>query len=299
MHHLLRSLFVLLVAFLVLVLNGCDAYEQDKYQKQYVVQGYLVALEPLTPISLSTTVPLNERYGLTDTAVKNAQVEVQLLNDKGQPEKTFLYQADPDSASLYKPIDIVTPVLPSRTYALRVTFPDKPDVITAKTQVPDTMKVMRTNGSTFKYQQQPQFEQLISQSKNPNRQAYFIFSVESLTPSPENLVPFWDPDNGFGGDRKPPKIYASPILNEANYRTPEGNLLVQLPWLTVVYFGRNKVTTTVLDDATYEFFRTQSVQLGGSTLSPGEIPNAVSNIQGGTGVFGSFARASSFMTVIR
>ncbi|HRR09953.1 MAG TPA: DUF4249 family protein [Rhodothermales bacterium] len=294
-----RQVKTMSLFLLIGLLGGCDTYQQDSYKKQYVVQGYLIALEPLSPISVSTTVPLNEIYSLEATAVKNAKVEVQLLNAQGQPEKTFDYVADPDSVSMFKPLDTTALVMPSRTYALRITFPDKPDVITAKTVIPDTMRVIRTNGDTFRYQQQPQFEQLISPSLNPSRQSYFIFSVEGLTPSSTNLVPFWDPENGFGGDRKPPKVYASPILNEANYRTSEGNLLVQLPWLTVVYFGKNRVTTTVLDDATYNFFRTQSVQLGGSTLSPGEIPNAVTNIVGGTGVFGSLARATSLMTVTR
>jgi len=39
----------------------------------------------------------------------------------------------------------------------------------------------------------------------------------------------------------------------------------------------------------YDFLRSQSVQTGGSTLSPGEIQNIDYNVEGGIGIFGSMA----------
>jgi hypothetical protein len=39
----------------------------------------------------------------------------------------------------------------------------------------------------------------------------------------------------------------------------------------------------------YDFLRSQDVQTGGSTLSPGEIQNIRYNINGGIGIFGSMA----------
>ena len=47
--------------------------------------------------------------------------------------------------------------------------------------------------------------------------------------------------------------------------------------------------TPVYGDFIYDFLRSQSVQLGGSSISPGEIPNVIYNIEGGIGVFGSIA----------
>lgn len=39
----------------------------------------------------------------------------------------------------------------------------------------------------------------------------------------------------------------------------------------------------------YDFVRSESVQLGGSTLSPGEIQNVITHVEGGLGIFGSLA----------
>lgn len=288
--------FVFLASFFA----GCDTYTQDTYEKKYVVQGYLYALEPLTSISLSTTVPISQKYDLRDVAVSDAKVEVQLLDAAGQVEKTFAYVADPDSMSMYRPLDTQTRVLPNRTYQLRVSFPNKSDLITAKTTIPDTMTVLNTNGRSFTYQGQQAFEQTLTPSYNPKRQSYFVFTVEGLERKKDNLVPFWHPDTATFDDVAPPDVYASPIINEANYKDPKtGNTIVQLPWVTIVYYGKNRVATNVLDDAIYDFFQSQSIQQGGSTLSPNEIPNAKTNVLGGTGVFGSLARVYSEIEVAR
>ena len=49
---------------------------------------------------------------------------------------------------------------------------------------------------------------------------------------------------------------------------------------------------SAVDDNLFDFIRSQSVQQGGSTLAPGEIPNVLDHIEGGTGIFGSLARVS-------
>jgi hypothetical protein len=89
------------------------------------------------------------------------------------------------------------------------------------------------------------------------------------------------------------RITNSPIINEGNYDiNQDGTLTIRLPWIAVAFFGENRLTASALDDNLYDFIRTQTVQQGGSTLSPGEIPNVIERIEGGTGVFGSFARSS-------
>ena len=290
---------LLLLLLIAGIFSGCDTYSQDDYTEQYVVQGYLGALATLPRISLSKTVPIDEYYDLNQAAVSDAQLTVSLLDANGNVEKSFAYVTDPDSVSLFKPLDTQTLVLPNRTYALHVTFPNKPDVITAKTVIPDTMKVLRSNGNSFVYQQNPQYELALTRSLNPNRQSFLVCSLDGQEKKVDNLVPIWHPDTTPLKDRKVPEMYSSPIINESNYLAPDGTVKVQLPWVTIVYYGRNKVITRVVDDAYYNFFRTQSVQQGGSTLSPGEIPNAATNIIGGTGVFGSFASVETEIYVTR
>jgi hypothetical protein len=45
-----------------------------------------------------------------------------------------------------------------------------------------------------------------------------------------------------------------------------------------------------VDDNIFDFVRSHTVQQGGSTLSPGEIPNVLDRVEGGTGIFGSSAQ---------
>ncbi len=54
-----------------------------------------------------------------------------------------------------------------------------------------------------------------------------------------------------------------------------------------------------LDPALQAFVQSQAVQRGGSTLSPGEIPNVTTNVEGGLGIFGSFARVVTQTTLLQ
>ena len=297
----------LLIFFMgwVVAFSGCETYEQDVYAPRYVVQAYLTALDPLPRISLSTDAPLNSVYDLKERAVKGANMEVQLLNAEGKIEATYKYVDDPDSVSMYKPLDTRSVVLPKRTYALKITFPNKTDIVSATTVVPDTFTVKKVNAKTFADQALPQPTFTYSPSENVRGQSYFIASIHALDAQKENLVPFWNPETAAfpdikDGKRKAPNPYSSPILNEKNYsQSANGDVTIPLPWITIVYYGRNVVTTQAMDDNIYDFFRSQSVQLGGGTLSPGEIPNAITGIKGGTGIFGSYAKASAEIVVSR
>ena len=73
---------------------------------------------------------------------------------------------------------------------------------------------------------------------------------------------------------------------------------MDLPWLAFGFYGPSEVTLVSLDDAFQDFVETQAVQGGGSTLSPGEIPNVTSNVTGGLGVFGSFAQQTVQLTIL-
>ena len=50
------------------------------------------------------------------------------------------------------------------------------------------------------------------------------------------------------------------------------------------------IVPSLIDQNLYDYIRSESVQLGGSTLSPGEIQNVLTPIIGGVGIFGSMSR---------
>ena len=49
----------------------------------------------------------------------------------------------------------------------------------------------------------------------------------------------------------------------------------------------------------FNYITSQVMQGGGSTLSPGEIPNVIDPIEGGTGLFGSYAKVTRTVFIRR
>jgi hypothetical protein len=283
-----RLLVVLLVPVVAIV--GCDPYEQDDYIEKYVVQSYQIADERLAPILLSTTSPINETYTFSGNAVSGATVEVRLLNAQGSVEKTHAYAMQ--SPGVYTVVDTLEKVIPLRWYEMVIKIAGKPD-ITARTLVPDRFETLDLNNNSIKYQSSEQFEVDITLSSYPGRQNIYVFSIETLDRENAEFTPFYA-DILDEDDREDVYINQSGIIFEGNYDIdPTRNTLkIKLPWIGIAFYGPNKITANVIDDALYDFIRTKDVQLGGSTLSPGEINNIASNVENGIGVFGSYARSS-------
>jgi len=282
--------FVAVLVVLAASVTACDPYQQDDYVEKVVVQSWLVADEPLPVVRLSRTVPINEVYSFEKAALANALVDVRLLNASGQVERSFTYYTS--EPGIYLPIEADVIVEPLKTYELLVRISGKPD-ISAQTLVPGRFLTVSQNNSVIKYQSTEQLELEVTRSMYPGRQNYYVFTIETLDPENADLTPFYA-DVLNENQRKDVFINQSGILFEANTElNPVTNTLkFKLPWIGVAFYGPTKITTNAIDDAMYNFIRTKDVQLGGSTLSPGEINNVATNVVNGIGVFGSFARSS-------
>lgn len=282
--------FAAVLVVLAASVTACDPYQQDDYVEKVVVQSWLVADEPLPVIRLSRTVPINEVYSFDKAALANALVDVRLLNASGQVERSFTYYTS--EPGIYHPIEADVIVEPLRRYELLVRISGKPD-ISAQTLVPGRFLTVSQNNSVIKYQSTEQLELEVTRSVYPGRQNYYVFTIETLDPENAELTPFYA-DVLNENQRKDVFINQSGILFEANTElNPVTNTLkFKLPWIGVAFYGPTKITTNAIDDAMYNFIRTKDVQLGGSTLSPGEINNVATNVVNGIGVFGSFARSS-------
>jgi hypothetical protein len=133
----------------------------------------------------------------------------------------------------------------------------------------------------------------VTPSFYPGRQNVFIFSIEALDARLEQLTPFrrdlLDEEEHTLEDFRINEFF---IVNEANFDlNPDGTIAIKIPWLAIAFFGPNKINIHAIDDNVLDFIRSQDIQEHAhTTLSPGEIPNVIDNIEGGTGVFGSFAR---------
>ncbi|MFN1836150.1 DUF4249 family protein [Balneola sp. MJW-20] len=279
---------------LLLSVTSCEIYQQDRYEEFYVVESYLVAERQLPPLRLSRTGESGEIYLYDDLGINNAQVQIQLLQTGpgSAVEETFSYQFGDiqTTPGVYIPT-VNHDVIPERTYRLEITFPNSAELITAETIVPGAFEVLGGVRDSIVYQSSDQLEIQVSQSRYPDRQSIYIFNSISQQPLFENITPLYSElidEDDLENELERIAKTSSGIINEGNFDiNPDNSITVRYPWIAVAFFGDNQIVAHTLDDNVYDFIRSQDVQLGGSTLSPGEIQNVIYNIDGAIGIFGS------------
>lgn len=291
-------------ALFAALLVGCDSVDGVLNENvKYVVESYQEVGESIGQVRLSRTGEVNELYSPPDLAVEGATVRIELLSESGEVEQTFSMLPSPTEAGVYGSSSNHR-ILPLRTYRLEVDLPDGAGMLSTETLTPGDFEIVRDGLKEVTYQRNPQFELGVTRSNYPTRQTVFVFSVEGLNAHIATLTPFYndiiEPDNDGDEDELDDyRIVQSPPVNEENYDVEsDGTLTLSLPWLAVAFYGPNRVSVSAIDDNLYDFLRSYGIQQGGSTLSPGEIPNAIDHVDGGIGVFGSFARVSSETNIV-
>lgn len=314
-----------LAVLLVAALAGCDGQLEGDFTPRLVVSATLGVGEPLPPVSLSQTSPLLERYDPEAVAVRDAQLTVTLLAPDGSPEQVVPYRFA-TAAPVYLPdVSPVPVVLPGRTYRLDV---QARETLAATTTTPPRLELVEGPADRVVYGQGQGPEIRIRQSSTPGRQAAFVASTEAQAPvlfrevvvdgetryrsepDPARFLPVPVYQRFLGcepeaartllcdSDPSQAQTGTSPVINEGSYiDLGDGTALVQVPFLAFGYYGPYRITLTSLDAALQAFVQTQAVQGGGTTLSPGEIPNVTSNVEGGLGVFGSYSQIATQTTL--
>lgn len=284
------TFFAMLAGVALLSAAGCESYPQDDYQEALVVEAYLREGDPLPEIRLSTTGEADQAYAFEDLAVRNAQLSVHLLAETGGAlERTYAYTAQ--SPGVFAPVDGSARVLAGRTYELEARVDGRQDMVRGRTTVPDSIRVVGEVPESLVYQSEDQLEIRVAVESPAARQNVFVFSTIALDTVETNLTPFYrsqfeDSDVTLSELSKT----SSGTLNEGNFtRNPDGTYTLSFPWIGISFYGRNQIVTSVIDENLYDLVRSQSVQLGGSTLSPGEIQNVIYRLEGAIGVFGSLA----------
>ena len=293
-----RSLYVSTCLIAVTFVGGCDLAGSDPVSEdEIVVEAYLEAGADIGPVRLSRVVGIDDRYDFTTAALRNADVVIRRIGSGGAVEEAIAYIELPDQPGVYWTFPRVK-VAPSATYELSVSVPATGETVSARTIVPGAFEILEAGPETVLYQGPQQIEVLLTRSTYPGRSTIFVFSTESLDPRIETLTPFYrevvEPDTDADEDELADfLINESPPLNESGYQIDDGgNVRITVPWLAFAFYGPNRLRTNAIDDNLYDFVRSQRVQQGGSTLAPGEIPNVIDHIQGGIGVFGSYASAA-------
>jgi hypothetical protein len=297
-----RAVAMLLALALVGAVTGCDTTTTAP-QPEVVVEAYLEAGAPLGDVVLTRSVPVTATVP-SRPAVEDATVRVERLATDGTVAATVSY--DPVGGGRYRAA-AAQPTVPGARYRLRVARPGGAP-ITATTTVPGPIELVATQNERAVYQGPVQPSFTVAPTPVPGRQNVFMFtttsrlnfdrlSTEQLA---AELTPFYRDvfDAADDEDIRDLRVTSSPLLNAANYRAnDDGTLTIDLPWIAVAFYGPNTAAVSVLDDNLFDLIRTQQAQQGG--LAPGEIPNILDRVDGGTGIFGSFARAGADVSIER
>jgi len=301
-----RSL-VFAVLLLAGGLLGCDTTATQP-ESQVVVQAYLQAQTPLDTIRLSRTVGAGNTFDPRAAAVRDADVEVRRLDGDGSVIATTDYN-ESRGPGVYAPASGSPPtVQPNATYQLHVET-DEGTVVTSTTTVPDAIPLVDSTNTATVYQS-PNQPSLTIEPPRPivdDRQNVYVFTVTSLldferTPNDsleKELTPFYaDQFDADEDSLSSFRISSSGLLNQGNFtENADGTVTVDLPWLGVAFYGPNEVAINAVDDNYYDFLRSQSAQQG--SFAPGEIPNVIEHVEGGTGIFGSYSRTAINVQVNR
>lgn len=295
----MRSLLPLFAFLSLFGLAACDTLDGGSdFRPEVVVESYLAAGEMLAPVRLSRTAPVGATYDFTALAIRDAAVEVQRLGADGSVEKRYPYRARPNDAGVYFP-ERAEPVEPLRRYRLIATVPGEAEPVTATTLVPGRFALVGASADTIVYQSTEQLEFVVTRSQYPGRQSYYLLSTRALDAREATLTPFARSLYDSGVSLQDLSAGSSPILNEQNYPVnPDGTVTIRLPWLGVSFYGTNVFIANAIDDNLYDFLRSSGVQQGGSTFSPGEIPDVLDRVENGRGIFGSYARVEYTIVVL-
>jgi hypothetical protein len=305
--HLIH--FLTLIAFVGL--SGCDSGVSSDHEDEVVVEAYLVANEAAPTVWLSRSIALGSTFNAQEAALSGATVVVHEKNEAGATVRSIPYLESADEPGAYVPTTTEV-IRGGATYRLEVDAGAEYGMVTAETTVPANFELIAPSTEEIAYKDPEQYSMLVTRDDSPGAQNVFVFTMEAQDPTIYNLIPAYfefifdediediDSVEWTLEDFEDILVYSSPPISEGNYEVFEdGTLRVKLPWFAVAFYGPLKVTMTMLDSNLFDFQRYQQVQQGGSTLSPGEIPNVLDHIENGRGLFASTARVSHTVNIVR
>jgi hypothetical protein len=278
----------------IVLLGSCELYEQDSYVEQVVVESYQIALQPMNDVILTRTAPIFEEYDKSERGINDATVVVREFLPSGEFSQIITFVRT--GQGVYSPENEGFIVKPRHRYDLEANIPSLDARVSTYTVVPDTFSIKGINSTALVYQGPEQFELTLSPSFFPGRQSYYVFTNETLDPENAEFTSFYaDAD----GNREDFYRVSSGIINQTS--TAQNGDIVELtfPWIGVAFYGPNRLRASAIDDNMYDYIRSLQIQGGGSTLSPGEIENIISNVEGGIGLFGSYSEVAIEIEVLK
>lgn len=269
---------VVLGAFLLMGITGCEDPVPTDYIPEYVFTGYLIVDEPVRGITLTQSLQPLDSFDYQSSAVTDAQMRIWSAND------TFELRYVPSDSIVgeYRAVDTTKLVKPGVEYFMETTFSDG-EVLSSSTITPQRIEWIQAPRETLQY------------------------PIDTLKlPSPDSLKLIWTRSQGVSEylisvralDTLNYGSYLEPSTAEPNRRierffeadAPRYNDIVRwgflqntevnVVWFAFKWFGLHEITVYAPDPAMLEWFK--QVRFGGN-----QFQSLLSNIEGGIGVFGS------------
>jgi Domain of unknown function (DUF4249) len=258
---------LIFIAFIIAAcLNGCsEPTYPTAYSNQVVVQGYLMANQPIDSIVVRRTARLEEYVSGSALSIQNATV---IVTGNGIADTLKEMQGFPGYyTSVRNPRNIIKP---RQTYDLFVQTPDG-RTVTASTTVPDTFHIIgKENFPRILHYRQGLF--MIDWTSS-NSYSDYITSVTSVDLSILDPIPSDFGNRDDNGNKPSRTSYGFNYID---------NTHTEIPWFTFKYYGENALAIEAIDKNYYDFIRQLN---GGGT----DIREMKYNVNGGLGVFGSAA----------
>ncbi len=274
MRRLLYSVVLGVVA--LVAIQGCADPIPEDYVPQLVVEGFVIAGQPITHLRVYQSQPISDTFKLATASIRDAQVT---LLENGTPIPMVF--VDDSTGGNYLPADTSFRVKYESTYELSVTAIGKHATATARTKAPFVWERKPTDSLWYPGEDnelKPVDSLGISWQGQPGITQYVI-AVECLdtTNYGSYLIPATTDTNG----RIRKKDFQDGTL-VASERTRYGfSLAANTPvvWAAFKWFGTHRIIVYAGDDAFQNWFR--SVGLGRRA----EYDYRLSNVHGGLGTF--------------
>lgn len=285
-----HSIALPFLAVCVIALTGCADPVPDDYVPEVVIEGFLIAGEPISHLRIYQSQPINDTFSMSKAVIKNANVLL-LENGVAIPVQ---YVAD-TNGGMYLPSDTAFRVKYNCKYDITVQAIGK--TVTAVATTPSSFSWLTPPRDTMLYpgeanELKPVDSLGISWTGQPGIQRYII-GVRCL-------------------DTLQYGIYLDPPTDELNRRVresdfEEGTRIANEPtrygfslssntpvvWLAFKWFGKQELSVYAGDEAFQEWFTL--VAFGQRS----QYDYTLSNVHGGLGVFAGAARIKAPIFMVK
>lgn len=287
--HALRHLILGLFVAAGLFTTGCEDPVPTDYTEELVLEGFVIASEPITNIRIYRTLPITDTFKFANAMIRDAQVTL-------TADGTIIpmeYVAD-SLGGFYRASDTSLRAAPGVTYAIEVQARGR--VLSASTKTPPLFNWTRPPKDTLQYpgknNELVRFPELDIYWQTVPGITQYVIAVECLDTLEYGI--YLNPQTPDTNRRLRDEDQFDDGTLVANERTRFG--FVQQAWVPVVWsafkwFGKHEIRIYAGDEAFTNWFRL----VGFGRRS--QYDYRLGNVNGGLGSWGSASvvRQASFL----